>query len=216
MSSQRFPGKVLHKVAGKPLLQYLLERLNRCDSIDAIVVATSKDESDRPIMDFCAGNGVAFYQGPLFDVAGRFKEVLDVWRFDAFVRICGDSPLLDWRLVDKGVVIFRQGEFDLVTNVLPRTYPPGQTVEVLRSQTFRRSYLLMHEQEDLEHVTRFFHRNRKEFSVYNFLAEATYDGIHLAVDSAEDVETFAAIIGKMDRPHWEYGLDEIVSLYRAR
>ena len=46
MSASRLPGKVLHPIAGKPMLLYLLERLQRCDALDAIVVATSTQDSE--------------------------------------------------------------------------------------------------------------------------------------------------------------------------
>ena len=90
MSSQRFPNKVLYEVAGKPLLQYLLERLEHCNCLDAIVVATSVDDSDTPIAEYCQQHSMACYRGPLANVAGRFNQVLDIYQFDGFVRVNGD------------------------------------------------------------------------------------------------------------------------------
>ena len=214
MSSQRFPGKALHKVAGKPILQYLLERLDHCSSLDGVVIATSTEDSDTPIVHFCLERGVTCYRGSLYNVAGRFKEVLDVYHFDGFVRVSGDSPLLDQRLIEKGVGIFLKGDFDIVTNILPRTYPAGQSVEVLRSNTFRRAYRLMREDEDLEHVTRYFYKNRCHFRLFNFASGEDHSKIHLSVDTERDMNTFAAIIARMDRPHWQYGLREILQFYQ--
>ena len=125
MSSERLPGKVLQQIAGKPMLQYLLERLEHCEVLDGLVVATSVDESDTPITSFCQRYGVSCYRGDLNNVAGRFNDVLDSYGFDAFVRINGDSPLLDQRLVDKAVELFKQHEADLATNALVRSYPKG-------------------------------------------------------------------------------------------
>lgn len=215
MSSQRLPGKVLYKVAGKPMLHYLLERLEHCGSLDAIVVATSTGESDTPIADYCQELGVACYRGPLYNVAGRFKEVLDVYQFDGFVRVNGDSPLLDQQLVDKGVDIFIRGNFDLVTNILPRTYPIGQSVEVLRSNAFRRGYQLMQEDEEFEHVTKFFYKNQQDFKIYNFASETYYGDLHLAVDTVSQMDTFTAIISRMTKSHWQYGLYEILEFYQV-
>src|ERR1044071_4155673 len=122
MTSRRLPGKVLHVVAGKPLMQYLLERIRAHFNSEKIVVATSSDPSDKPVSEFCAGFGVDCYRGPLDNVADRFKEVVDAYSFDNFVRVSGDSPLLDARLIERGLNTFREGDFDLVTNVLPRTF----------------------------------------------------------------------------------------------
>ena len=215
MSSQRFPNKVLYEVDGKPMLQYLLERLQHCNCLDALVVATSVDDSDTPIAEHCRQHGVACYRGPLLNVAGRFNQVLDVYQFDAFVRVNGDSPLLDQRLIEKGVGIFLNGDFDLVTNVLPRTYPKGQSVEVLRTAIYQRAYDRMQEAEDLEHVTKFFHKHPEDFRIRNFALAENLNHIRLCVDTRQDMDNFSTIVSKMNRPHWEYALEDILQVYRG-
>jgi spore coat polysaccharide biosynthesis protein SpsF len=214
MSSQRLPNKVLHKVAGKPMLQYLLERLMHCNCLDAIVVATSVDDSDTPIAEHCRQHGIAYHRGPLANVAGRFNEVLDIYKFDCFVRVNGDSPLLDQRLIEKGVNIYLGGNFDVVTNTLPRTYPAGQSVEVLHAITYQNAYNRMREQEDLEHVTRYYYRHSEDFCIHNFSYIESINNIRLCVDTHEDMERFAGIISCMDRPHWEYQLEDLLEIYR--
>jgi len=213
MSSWRFPNKVLYEIAGKPLLQYLLERLEHCHCLDAIVVATSMQSSDTPVAEYCMKRGVGCHRGPLSNVAARFKEVLDEYQFDGFVRVSGDSPLLDQKLIDKAVGIFLRGDVDIVTNVLRRTYPRGQSVEVLRADTFGTVYESMREDEDLEHVTRFFYNHPENFRIHSFALAENLNWIQLSVDTRQDMETFAAIVSRMRGPHWEYGLEEIIEIY---
>ena len=66
----------------------------------------------------------------------RFVDVIMAEEFTAFVRVSGDSPLLDQRLVDRAVDIFMAEEPDIVTNIQARTFPRGQSVEVIRSDVF--------------------------------------------------------------------------------
>lgn len=214
MSSRRLPGKVLRKIGGKPLLQFLLERLEHCSDLDQILVATSVHGSDTPICDLCRELGVPVVRGSLGDVAGRFLEALDSFPLDAFVRLNADSPLLDQRLVDEGVALFKGGGHDLVTNVHPRTYPRGESVEVVRSATFRRVYPLMEGPEDHEHLTRYFYRNSRDFAICNFASRTYYGDLHLAVDGEEDLEAVRRILQGMTRPHWEYSLDELIELHQ--
>ena len=213
MSSQRFPGKVLYKVAGKPMIQYLLERLTHCSSLDTVILATSTEESERPLIGFCKEYGVACYQGPLSNVALRFKELLALYQLDIFVRLSGDSPLLDQHLVDKAVTFFLREDYDLVTNILLRTYPKGQSVEVLRTDTFMHTYAVLREDEDFEHVTRYFYRNRSDFRIFNFESGKDLEGITLSVDTPYDMSVFSNIISVMDRPHWEYTFEEVLQIY---
>lgn len=214
MGSERLPGKTLHPVNGKPLLQYLLDRLSRCRGLDAVVVATSGDKTDHAIETFCQKQGVPCYRGPLKNVALRFREVLDHYAFDAFVRVNGDSPLLDQALVERALKVFGQDRFDLVTNVLVRTYPKGQSVEVLRGDIFRKTVDLMKEEEDLEHVTKYFYKHKDQFKIHNFEAPEDYRGVQLSVDTPQDMETFNQMVAAMTRPPWDYPLEELLEIYR--
>lgn len=214
-SSNRLPGKVLRCVAGKPLLQYLLERIGRCGCVERVVVATSTEAGDDDIADLCAALGVACHRGPLDNVAERFRQVIDIYPCDAFVRASGDSPLLDQGLIDLAVKAYRAGEFDLVTNVQQRTYPRGQSVEVVRSKTFRQACRRMIERQDREHVTRFFYRQADQFRIFNFRSPRDLSGIHMAVDEPSHLKMFAATVARMQKPHWLYSLDELVELHQA-
>jgi spore coat polysaccharide biosynthesis protein SpsF len=213
MNSERLPGKVLYAVMGKPILEYLLERLDRCALLNGVVVATSMDPSDDSVEQFCREQGRACVRGSLPNVARRFRDVLDTYKPEAFVRISGDSPLLDPKIVDRGIEIFLQGTFDLVTNVFPRSFPRGQSVEVVRAETFRRAIDNVQDADELEHVTLFFYRNPDRFRIRNFSAEVECSHVHLAIDTVEDLKRVAAIVAAMERPHWEYGLEEVIKMY---
>ena len=126
-------------MAGKPLLQYILERLRKCSTIHQIVVATSDNRTDDPIAEYCRENNTVCFRGPLQNAAKRFYMALEEYNLDVFVRVCGDSPMLDQKLIDQGVKLFN-GEHDLVTNIFPRTFPSGQSVEVVNTKTFKNSF----------------------------------------------------------------------------
>ena len=213
--SARVPNKVLYRVDEKPMLQYLLERLEHCHSLDSVVVATSIEAEDTAIAEFCQQYGVDCYRGSLANVASRFREVLEVYQFDGFIRVNGDSPLLDQRLVDKAVGIFQDGDFDLVTNILERTYPTGQSVEVVRSATFRTTYASMREVDELEHVTKYFYKHPEDFRIHNFSLPVNLNDIRLSVDTPQDMGRFANIISKMVRSHWEYTFEEVLQIYQG-
>lgn len=215
MTSRRLPGKALHVVAGKPLLQYLLDRLRWCDRLDLVVVATSDQPEDTEIATFCEKHDVPCHRGSLGNVAQRLKTAIEAFPMDAFVRVNGDSPLIDQRLITRGIDLYRRSEPDLVTNVMPRTFPPGQSVEVLKSTAFLDSFPLMTAKGDLEHVTPFFYKHPRQFTIVNFTADRKYPDIHLAVDTPAHLDMFSQIVHAMRKPHWSYSLEELVELYHA-
>jgi spore coat polysaccharide biosynthesis protein SpsF len=212
MSSQRLPAKVLTKINEKPLLQYLVERLENCSSINEIIIATSDAKSDDPIASFCDGYGVRCFRGSLKNVAKRFYMVLEEFNLDVFVRICGDSPIIDPKLIDKGVELFDDSS-DLVTNIWPRSYPLGQSVEVVRATTFKKIFKKMTKMDHLEHVTKYYYDHSDKFKIMNFSNETNLSKYCLAVDKPEDLKRVKKIILSMTKPQTQYNLDDLIELY---
>ena len=79
------------------------------------------EPADKLIVDFCAKRAIECYQGSHLDVASRFSDIIDEHRLDAFVRLSGDSPLLDPVIIKKALKIM-DASIDLVTNIFPRSY----------------------------------------------------------------------------------------------
>jgi spore coat polysaccharide biosynthesis protein SpsF len=209
--STRLPGKVLQEVAGKPLLAYLLERLAVCESVDEVCVATSVDDADDAVAALAARLGFACARGPHEDVAARFVATLDARGYDAVVRLCADSPLLDPALVDRAVSLFAEGGADLVTNVHPRTFPKGESVEVFSAEKLREAYPRMCA-EDREHVTRHFYRHADSYRIRSFASDTDLSDVRLCVDTAEDMARVEAVVALMDRPQATYGMAEVLAL----
>jgi spore coat polysaccharide biosynthesis protein SpsF (cytidylyltransferase family) len=215
MSSARLPGKVLRNIAGKPALQYLLESMGQCKELAAMVVATSNDPSDDAIAEFCEKRNVPCHRGPLHDVVERMAQALEGRGLDCFFRVCGDSPLLDHRLLAEALNIYAKDEYDLVTNVLPRTYPAGESVELLRIDSFNKVRSEAMDSEDREHVTRYFYRLAERFRIGRFAAREPWQDARLVLDTIEDLVIIEKIVAGMNRPHWEYAVGDLMRMYPA-
>ena len=215
MSSARLPGKVLRPAHGKPMLAYLLERLARLSHDAPVIVATSDEASDDPVAAYCADAGTRCVRGPLDDVAARFLHAIDAAGADGFARISADSPLIDPAIVDRALGLFADTRADLVTNVMPRSFPKGMSVEVIDSDAFRRAQTQMDAPGDREHVTPVFYRRPGDWRIEAFTRDPALGAINLSVDTPEDFSAFERIVARMESPHWTYGLDDILAL-RAR
>ena len=213
MSSRRLPGKVLMPLAGRPVLWWLLERLRHASSLDAVVLATSDAADDDPVASFAAEHGVLCHRGPLDDVVGRVLGAARGHGLDAIARVNGDSPLLDQRLVDQGVELFRAAGVDLVTNVRPRTFPPGQSVEVVRRDALEHAHAADTSPEEREHVTGPLYEN--DFRIARFETDPPRTEPGLTVDTPADRDFIEAVIESLDRPHHEVGWEELWRISRA-
>lgn len=197
------------------MIEWLIESLRHVRAKLPVVLATSSESSDDPIAVACVGLGIQCHRGPLDDVAARFLQVLDTRVWSGFVRVCGDSPLLVGSLIDQAVDRFRAGAFDLVTNVQVRSYPKGQSVEVVDAGAFRRALAAGLDPQDREHVTRYFYRRPEEFRIENLSREPGASETQLSVDTAQDFQVIEGIVRRMTRPHWSYDVDELLDLHAA-
>lgn len=204
MSSKRLPGKVLMNIAGKPMLERVCDRVKQSNNVKKVIIATSSHASDDLIEEFCCLRKLPCYRGDLDDVAGRFLGVIIGEGVEEFIRISGDSPLIDPKLIDMAVDEYRCDLYDLVTNVLFRTFPKGQSVELVRSSSFKKMYDAMIDFDDREHVTKAIYKNKLNFKIKNFVAEPSAGAIQLSVDTQEDLDKVTAIINACDlqSPSW--------------
>src|SRR6185295_19366594 len=212
-SSQRLPGKILKPLCGRPMLDHLLEGLAHAAQLDDLVIATSLDPSDDATEAFAEERGVACFRGSLENVALRMLAAGESRQAGAVARINGDRPLLDPAIVDRGVQLFREGGVDIVTNVRPRSFPKGQSVEVIAIDALRRAVASMSAAEDREHVTPFIYARPQEFPLHSFAAETPRPELQLSVDDAADFERCAAIVRALRVPAWQAGWQRCVAEY---
>jgi len=185
-SSKRLPGNVLLPLLGRPMLAHLLDRLQTIQALDAIVIATSLLPADDAVAEFGVAQGVDVWRGALDDVLGRVADAAAAKRASAVVRVSGDSPLLDPRIVQQAIDLFERAAADLVTNVFPRSFPKGQSVEILTAEALERLAREATADEDREHVTRYAYAHREQFTIVNFRHERPRPRLQLSVDSLED------------------------------
>ena len=197
MSSNRLPGKALRSIAGKPLLRWVYDRLTNSSELSRVVVATSEALSDNPIHEYCIQHDISVHRGPLNNVAKRLVDCARDQEADEFVRISGDSPLIDPALVDQGIALQKATSCDLSTNVQFRSFPKGQSVEVIRTESLARAMARMRQPEDFEHVTRYLYAHPDDFAIKNFSSDDAMGHLQLSVDSVEDFEMVSMVLNRL-------------------
>lgn len=117
--STRFPGKPLHLIAGKPLLQHVWERCQRAKMLAAVVIAT--DDMRIAEAAFAWGAEVSLTKSDHASGTDRLAEVARKMRgVSHVVNIQGDEPLIDPRLIDR---LVRQMERDPEIAMITAAHP---------------------------------------------------------------------------------------------
>ncbi|MDA8612568.1 hypothetical protein N9L10_01245 [Candidatus Pelagibacter bacterium] len=188
MTSQRYPGKMLSPFLGKPLLAHVVNRIKLSKINLKIILATSDNYTDDPLAVYAKHLGLGLVRGPLEDVMKRFVMTLNQYECDAFFRVCGDSPLLIPSLFDKAASLYKQADYDLVTNVFPRTFPIGMSVELIKTKVFLEIEKKIKNEKDREHITQYFYDKKKNFKIQNIVCDRVIDpNLKLALDKPDDL-----------------------------
>lgn len=195
ISSRRLHGKVLLPLYGRPMLSHTLDRLRSVSRLDELVIATSTDSSDDPVAAFAQTFKTACWRGDLNDVLGRIRGAATAQCADGVVRISGDSPLIDPAIIQTAIDLFLNEPADLVTNVFPRTFPKGQSVEIISRAALELVDVETAQPDDREHVTRYFYNHADRFKIRNFSALQPRPELQLSVDTQADLDRVATLIG---------------------
>jgi len=122
-SSKRFPGKPLHLIAGKPLLQRVWERCRHAKNLDALIIATDDMRIAEAAFDW--GAEIALTSPRHQSGTDRVAEVVcNAKQFAFVINIQGDEPLIDPYLIDRLVEKLRSDrKIDVVTAAHPFENP---------------------------------------------------------------------------------------------
>jgi spore coat polysaccharide biosynthesis protein SpsF len=196
MTSTRLPGKVLMDVAGRPMLAQQIWQLKQCSAVDEIVVATTTNGSDDPVVDTARAEGVAWFRGSEQDVLGRLVGAGRATRADVVVRVTGDCPLIDPQAADDIIqeLVTHAAECDYACNVVPRTYPRGLDVEALFWDTLLRIDRLAQTTVAREHPTLVALSERPELFLRRTVTDSEDNSdLRWTVDTQADLEMVRAL-----------------------
>jgi len=133
----------------------------------------------------CLKNNIDFYRGSLNNVLKRFIDLAEYFKIDYIIRINGDSPLIDHRIILKLSKYIKKNRYDLITNIFPRTYPVGQSVEIIYTKSLKKIYKKT-SSYDREHITSFFYKNSNKFKIKNISNSLDNSHIKMAIDEKKD------------------------------
>lgn len=200
MGSSRLPGKVMKKVHNYVLIELLLKRLSRSQYLNQIIVATTDDPEDDSFASYLSENRVVLYRGSSEDVLRRFYDCATEAKADIVVRITGDCPLVDARVVDAIILKFLDNKVDYVSNTLVPTFPDGLDVEVFSYQSLKYANQNAARQYDREHVTPYL-KNSSNITKQNYALAEDLSHLRWTVDERIDLTVITQILELFDDPY---------------
>lgn len=205
MGSSRLSGKTLKVVDGKPIIEWLIDRISPSKHLDEIVVATSVNKSDDPIVRFCKKKEIKFFRGSEEDLLGRVYQAAKRFKSDAVVRIGPDNPFIDVNFVTEFCQSFLKYKPDYVCNFIKMTYPYGINMDMYSINFLAYLNNVVTDPYDREHVSPYPIRHRNSFKVVSLSLDKDYSSAYrLTVDYPQDLELAKKIFTHFGDRYFSY------------
>lgn len=214
MTSSRLPGKVLADVQGEPMIVRQIERLRRAKLMDGLVVATSTDPSDDPLVEVLSAlpEPVPVVRGSLDDVLARFVAVIDEYQPAVVVRLTADCPLASPRVIDKVIAAYMESDADYVSNTMQPMYPDGLDVEVVDASVLLEVAEEATDAPEREHVTLGVYRRHDRYQVENVAGPVDLSALRWTVDTPEDLAFVRRVYAELYSSNPAFDLDDVLAL----
>lgn len=171
MTSSRLPGKILMESCGKSMLELMIERVKKSRLLDDVVLATTVNVDDDPVVQMCERIGCHYFRGSEDDVLLRVLEAAKSQGADVIVELTGDCPCIDWRHIDQLLEVYMRGRYDFVANNTERSYPDGFDIRIFSVKVLEELNEKTKDPWDHEHVSIYFPRHPEQYKCYNQIAE---------------------------------------------
>lgn len=215
LGSERLPQKVLHKINGREVIDYVLSACEKANCGE-IALLTSDLLSDNPLAKYCDKRKTLCFRGSEADVLDRFYKAAKFFDAKVIARVCGDCPLIDSAVISKVVHSFYEADADYVSNTQKRSYPRGQDIEVFRFTALEKAYFEAKDKAQREHVTPYIYQHPELFTMKDVLCDSDYSQHRWTLDTEKDLQLIETLILEIQRQQKDLVMPAIIELLKEQ
>jgi spore coat polysaccharide biosynthesis protein SpsF len=219
MTSTRLPGKVLKTLdydTGATVLDEVIRRVRLSRGTDEVIVATTVNESDDPIVEMAEKAGAKTFRGSERDVLERYYLAASAYGLDRVIRVTSDCPFIDPEVMDELIAFYDNGNYDYASNTIRRTYPVGTDCEIFSFDTLKSVHANAQDKPSREHVTYYMYTHPESYRIAGIELPDGEDhsGIRITVDTGPDYALACVIKTMISKTSVSFR--EIVELFERR
>ena len=189
--SSRLPEKVLMDLACKSVVERVVERVQKSKKIDNLLVATSMQKNNLPLIERVARNGVQVFVGSESDVLDRYYQAARLFNSEYVIRVTADCPLIDHMFIDQMIEQIDE-KTDYVSADL--SFPVGVGAEIIKTKVLNQAWQEARLASEREHVTLFVSNHPERFNIKTLNCEyKNASRVRLTLDHPEDYELISII-----------------------
>lgn len=214
MSSSRLPGKVLNLLAKKPVLDHVVRRVQQSKYINKVVVATSIEESDNLIENWCKQNNINCYRGSLNDVLDRFYQAAKIYNAKNILRITADCPAIDHEIIDEVIERYIEGGFDYYG--LKGEFPDGLDCTMISFNALSNAWENSKLDSEREHVGPYIEKHPELFKLGGYEKFKNLNHLRWTLDEPNDYDFLKIVFDELYKINNFFGHELILDLLKQK
>jgi len=209
--SSRLSGKVLSKIQSKPMIWHVINRVKKVKNVEQIILATSTNIDDKPLVKIAEQENIIAFTGKTNDVLDRYYQASLKFNANPIIRITGDCPLIDPKLITKMLVFFQHNKYDFVSNNINPTFPDGLDASIFSFKTLQKAWKKANLQSEREHVVPYITKNKKLFKIFSYENSENFSNYRWTVDEKNDLN-FVRKIYCLMKPQQIFYMDDVLKI----
>lgn len=201
-NSSRLPNKIFLDINDYKIVDILIQRCKKVNSIKDIIILTTNNSCDDKVLEYCNINGIKCFRGSECNVYDRFNKCCEKYNIKHVCRLTSDNPLFDFEYLSNMINYYKLYDIDYYKTI-------GGIDGIIEGEIFNIEKLREYENnftpEEQEHVTKFIINNNNLFNIeYNIYKDHStnklfdekyyFSYIRLTLDTKEDFNLISNIV----------------------
>lgn len=198
-------------------MQHVVERTQRIENLDEVVITTTVEPNNDVIEDFCKQKGYRCFRGHRTDVLNQYYRAATKMKADIVVRITGDCPLIDPDVAGQASSkLFEVPQADYTNNCMPtRTFPRGLDNEWMTYEALEKAWIYDEDNAGSRvHVTPYIYRHPELFRLRGLENPINYSHYRWTVDEQADLDAMRAIFSHFDSNNFSW--EKVIGLLKQK
>jgi spore coat polysaccharide biosynthesis protein SpsF len=195
MTSTRLPGKVLLPINGRPAIDYVFSRLQTVKELNKLVLATTTNKEDDPLIEYAERLGIAYFRGSELDVLERYYLAALKEKANHVMRITSDCPLIDPLICSQVIRHYQEKSMDFVHT--GSSFAEGLDCEIMSFHALKEAHLNAELESEREHLTMYLHNHPEKFNRHTLENSINDSKYRFTLDRKEDYQVICAIVEEL-------------------
>jgi spore coat polysaccharide biosynthesis protein SpsF len=209
MKATRLPNKQMLPIAGRPVTAHLIDRIKVAKRPAVIVLTTSTDPQDTPLVELARQEGIQSFRGSPEDKLDRYLQAARRFDVEFATVVDGDDLFCDPEVIDRVIELYEKKKADFITG---RDLPLGATCFGIRIDALQK-VCESKTNRDTEIWGNYFTKDSR-FQVAHVDMDPSLKRpeLRMTLDYPEDLQFFEAVFQRLYKPGHVFTLRDVIAL----